>query len=250
MEVGELDVRAFPITNPRHVQVIKNDPPDGSPADLEKLRHVLERLISLGLVSDRPTAGPSRSPSLLTPLLPTLLAHLHPHCSSPFPAYPSSYFPSLILPLPSSTLASFVNSLLDHLTLRLTSSNADILSPDQPEERIKRAAVVLELILGPAKSGGEAMEAVVRCTTGTKRIGSSSEDHEHSRARLIVSWIHLSEENGKICSRASRLQLIRSAAIVLIDAVMETWTNAKNIRFSLFAEQFGLSSPIYSGPRR
>jgi len=164
--------------------------------DLSSIRLAFQRLASLGLLTARPTLEISPSPSLLTPLLSPLLAHLHPAPGSPLPAYPPTYLPSLLLPLPASILASFVESLLEHLAFRLVPPGGDPLQPDRPDERIKRAGKVLNLFIGPAKTGGEAMEAVVRGVIGGK-LGGVVQDQAHSRIRMTVAWIGEGGERGE-----------------------------------------------------
>lgn len=112
------------------------------------------------------------------------------------PAYPHTFLPSLFLPLPASTFAAFVESLLDFLAFRLTYPHHELLQSDQPDERIKRATEILELIIGPAKVGGEAVEAVMRSVIRRKRFGGIMEDKEHARSRIIVGWVHAGGETG------------------------------------------------------
>lgn len=136
-------------------------------------------------------------PSLLSPLISLLLHHLHPPPASPVLPYPPSFLPSLFLPLTSSILSSFINSLLDHLTFRLISPHGIPLLPDKPDERIKRATEILKHIIGTATIDGEALEIVTRGVTDDKMVGGMQQVHEHARVRVIVAWIAEEGDQGE-----------------------------------------------------
>ncbi|TYJ57904.1 hypothetical protein B9479_001259 [Cryptococcus floricola] len=198
-----------------------------SSEDVAPLRQVLEKLASVGLLIAEPGSDLSRVPSLLIPLLPSLLNHLHPEPSVPLPPYPDTFLPSLILPLPSSTLASFTESLLAHLTHHLIAP-ALPLAPDQPDERVKRAVSVLKSILGEPQVGGEAWEAVTRSVLSGKGKGGMSMDawKEQARNRLVVGWV---AEGGETAAKA------------FIEVVVDAWTDPKYVKFSMYSQQFRLT---------
>lgn len=151
--------------------------------DSAPLRVVIEKLAALGLLS--PPPEPSPSPSLLPPLLPPLLRHLHPPPGG-LDAYPDSFCPALLLPLPSSTLASLADALLVHLPYRLPTEPS--MEPDVPDARVRRAATVLAQLLGTAEVGGDAWNAVIQALMGGKLRSSGSEDVHQSRSRMVVAW--------------------------------------------------------------
>lgn len=168
-------------------------------ANESPIRLVIEKLAAIGLLSSRSTVDLSRSPSLLPPLLPPLLAHLHPPPSSPLRPYPPSFLPSLLLPLPTSTLSSLVDALLGHLTSRLIAVD-EPLAPDVPDQRISRAIDVLKQIVGAARPGGEAWNAVLASVLNQKATFSASSvlaGAEQAKRRLIVGWIAGGGESGE-----------------------------------------------------
>ena len=209
-------------------------------ADLSHIRLVIQRLTSLGLLSAKPALNPSPSPSFLNPLIPPLLRHLHPPFDSPLSPYQVDFLPSLFLPLPSSTLSSFIDSLLDHVTFRLISTDASLLEPGKPDERIKRATEVLKLIVGPAKIGGEAMEAVLRDLTNGRRTGGMDQVQEHGRARVISTWMAEGGDQGEW--RLSFMLILPEVIKTCIEAILDAWSDPKYIKFSLYAPQFGKSA--------
>jgi telomere length regulation protein len=150
----------------------------------DRLRLVIERLAALGLLKTSPSQHESRQPSFLYPLLPPLLAHLHPPTSSPLPSYPATFLPSIFLPLPASTLSTFVSSLLQHLSLRIGA-----LKPGTPDEDVHRAVDILRLIIGKAEVGGEAWVAVMRAVSAQRTLVDSMNVQEHVIARIICGWI-------------------------------------------------------------
>ncbi|WVQ74259.1 hypothetical protein IAR50_003856 [Cryptococcus sp. DSM 104548] len=191
--------------------------------DVAPLRQVLEKLASVGLLIAEPGSDRSRVPSLLTPLLPFLLNHLHPEPSMSLPPYPDTFWPSLILPLPSSTLASFTESLLAHTTHYLIDP-ASPLAPDQADERIKRAMIILKSLLGEPKVGEEAWEAVIRSVMSGKGKGRMAMDawSEQARNRLVVGWVG---EGGEVAAKA------------FIEIVVDAWTDPKYVKFSMYSQQ-------------
>ncbi|WVQ84635.1 hypothetical protein IAT38_006790 [Cryptococcus sp. DSM 104549] len=199
-------------------------------SDVTPLRLVFEKLSSIGLLGPQPSHESTPSPSLLAPLLPPLLAHLHPPPSSPLPPYPPAFLPSIFLPLPSSTLAAFIDSLLSHLSFRLISPPLP-LEPDRLDERIKRAVEVLKAIIGEAKPGGEAWEGVVRSVLGGKGKGrlGGHEEREQARNRIVVGWVGL---GGLPASKA------------FVERIVETWTDSKYVKFSLYSQQLSLTHTL------
>ena len=151
---------------------------------------VLERLIALGLLNTPPNSHFSPSPSLLAPLLPRLLIHLHPAAGSPLPPYPSHYLPDLFLSLSTSALAAFTTSLINHLAFNLDSG----MSPETPNEGFKRAAMALSGIIGPPEAGAEAWEAVMRSIT---RVASGMARND-ARVRIVLAWVGTGNEDGEL----------------------------------------------------
>ncbi|WVO18553.1 hypothetical protein L204_106272 [Cryptococcus depauperatus] len=169
----------------------------------------------------------SRTPSMLPSLLPPLLEHLHPPPGSSLAPYSPDFLSSIILSLPGSVIASFVKALSTHLTYHLVDSSST-LRPDQSDQRINRAVQVLIAIVGEPKVGNEVWDALFKSITGD---GGSSRMHlgeyrEQSRNRLIVGWIGTGGE---------------SVAKAFIDTIVEAWTDAKYIKFSMYSQQFRLT---------
>ncbi|RXK40552.1 hypothetical protein M231_02204 [Tremella mesenterica] len=195
-----------------------------SQRDPSPFRAVFEKLSSVGLISTSPSVTTSPTPSILGSMMPPLLSHLRPPTSSPLPPYPSTRWPSLLLGLPTSSLSNLVESLLQHLTFHL--HEAAELEPDRPDERIARAVEVLTLIIGPPEVGGEAWEAVARTIVNKKITVKPMNDRECARIRICVSWMGQAGEKG--CK-------------TLLDKVIDAWTDAKYVKFSLYSQQFYLT---------
>jgi telomere length regulation protein len=164
----------------------------------DRLRLVIERLAALGLLKSTPSQRESRQPSYLYPLLPPLLAHLHPPTSSALPAYPATFLPSIFLPLPASTLSALVNSLLQHLSFRIGA-----LKPGTPDENAHRAVEILELIIGKAEAGGEAWVAVMRAVSAQRTLVDSTNIQEHVIARIVCGWVRPGGAAGTSTERSS-----------------------------------------------
>jgi telomere length regulation protein len=160
----------------------------------DRIRLFIERLASIGLLNTPPDSQSSRQPSFFPPFLPPLLAHLHPDPSSPLPPYGPTFLPAVFLPLPASTLSSFVSSLLRYLCFRLGGRD---LKPGSPNDSIHRAIVVLGQILGSAKVGGEAWEAVMRALLTRKSLSVSMDGSEHAKSRLIAGWVNSAGDIGQ-----------------------------------------------------
>jgi telomere length regulation protein len=175
-----------------------------SPADdsgvSDRLRLVIERLAALGLLKTTPSQHESRQPSFLYPLLPPLLAHLHPPSASPLPPYPASFLPSIFLPLPASTLSAFVSSLLQHLSFRIGA-----LKFGTPDEDVHRAVEILRLIIGKAEVGGEAWIAVMRAVSAQRTLVDSMNVQEHVIARIVCGWVRSGGAAGTYAGRTSKL---------------------------------------------
>jgi hypothetical protein len=154
---------------------------------------VIHRLASIGLLSRKTPDPQSRQPSFWEPILPPLLAHLHPPQTSPLAPYPPSYLPSLFLSLPSSIIYSLAGSLIHHLTAK--SNYFDGLAPESPDARVKRAAEVLQLVLGPASVESEAFEAVSSKVLTTKSLGNDA--NVHAVLRMVVTWISFGGDDGE-----------------------------------------------------
>ncbi|WVW86203.1 hypothetical protein I302_108245 [Kwoniella bestiolae CBS 10118] len=194
-------------------------------ADTAPIRIVFEKLCSIGLLSPSPSLGDARSPALLPSLLPPLLKHLHPPSTSPLQPYPARYLPSIFLSLPSSALASFVESLISHLTLHLIQPSSP-LEPGKPDGRIKRSVEVLTQIVGPPKTGEEAWNAVLRTVLSGKNGLKMSDQQAQARNRLIVGWIARGGED---------------AVRIFIESLIERWTDPKYVKFTLFSQQLNLT---------
>ncbi|BEI82719.1 hypothetical protein CcaverHIS002_0305870 [Cutaneotrichosporon cavernicola] len=192
-----------------------------SGGDAAPLRPLLEKLALLGLLSPPPEQSPS--PSFLPPLLPGALAHLHPPPGA-LDAYPATFFPSLLLPLTSSTVAALADALLAHLPYRLS---PPALEPDTPDPRVRRAASVLGSFLGPADD--EAQAPVVYALLHGKLRSILSDEVQHARRRMVVAWA------GSAGSDASR---------ALVDSTMDAWADPKGIKFGLFGAQFNLTHTL------
>lgn len=147
-----------------------------------------------------PTASQnSRQPTFVPPFLPGLLAHLHPHQSSLLDPYPSTYLPSVFLPLSASTLAHLVEGLLRYLPSRLSHIP---LEPGDRSETVHRLVKSLEGIIGPAVLGEEAWVAILRCVSGRSNHGSPLGTDEQLRNRMVVGWVRTGGEEGKLlCTR-------------------------------------------------
>ena len=161
---------------------------------------LIRRLASIGLMSTSTTD--SRQPSFWRSFQPPLLAHLHPSPTSPWPAYPPSILPTLFLSLPTSALSSTVESLLYHLSSRL---GPDELPVGHPDERIKRAAEVLERIIGHAEVGGEALDVVMRVVLSLKG-GKVKDERVHGMLRLIVAWMGQTGQDGESTDQSLAFQ--------------------------------------------
>ncbi|KIR53446.1 telomere length regulation protein [Cryptococcus gattii Ru294] len=195
--------------------------------DVTPLRLVIEKLFNIGLLTSQSPNTTSRAPSLLFSLLPPLLLHLHPPSSSPLPPYPPTFLPSVFLPLPSSTLSTLINALTTHLSFYLIDP-VNPLEPHKPDERIKRAVQVFQSIVGNPEVGSEAWQAVVQSVVAKKGKSSMGlgDWRGHARNRLIVGWI---AQGGDVAVKA------------FIEIIVDTWTDPKYVKFSMFSEQFSLT---------
>lgn len=162
----------------------------------DRIRVVIKRLASIGLLpaSGSRSSSSSRQPAFIQPILPGLLAHLHPQADSPLPSYTNSFLPAIFLPLPASTLAAFVQNLLQGLPSRLSLAS---LEPDTPSETIHRLVDVMRDIIGPATPGEEAWTAILHSVSSQTSHGDPTNIEGHLRARMIVSWIRTGGEAGK-----------------------------------------------------
>ncbi|WVR07650.1 hypothetical protein IAU60_004692 [Kwoniella sp. DSM 27419] len=194
-------------------------------AHIAPIRLVIEKLTSVGLISHA-TSSDARSPSFFPAFLPPLLAHLHPPSSS-LPPYPADYLPSILLPLPSSTLTTFADCLLSHLSHRLINASSSF-EPDVPDMRIVRAIEVLTAIVGQAMTGGEAWQAVLRPILSAKQGLSVSEtaSRQHARNRITVGWV---------------AQTGPGSIQTLVEAILDIWTESKYVKFTLYAQQLNLT---------
>lgn len=164
--------------------------------DAVELRLVWERLIALRLVGSPRTDSYSPSASILTPMMPHLLSHLNPAVESPLPAYHATYLSSLFLPLPTTALHVLVTSLTQHLVLRLDAQQSFHVM--MPRQDVKRATMVLEQMIGPAKLGSDAYDEIARNVVhspeGRDKIMSGSREME---IRVMVAWLSRGHENGQ-----------------------------------------------------
>ncbi|WVR00155.1 hypothetical protein IAU59_007297 [Kwoniella sp. CBS 9459] len=193
--------------------------------DPDPIRLVFEKLSSIGLISLKSPSPDSRAPSLFPAFLPPLLAHLHPPSDSSLPPYPSNYLPPILLGLPSSAVSSVVSSLITHITHHLVEPGTP-LKPDVPDERIKRAQVVLTKIIGPAIIGGEAWTAVLKYALDGKCELSLGDQRQQALNRMIICWISTSSE---------------SAIKAFIEAILEIWTDSKYVKYTFYAQQLNLT---------
>jgi len=192
------------------------------------LNPLLERLYTLGLFS---SSASDRVPSFWMAALPPLLAHLHPETSSPLPPYQATFLPRLLRSLSASTFAGVVEALFSHLARHI-----DQLDPDTPSETVKRAALVLEDIIGKATTEGEALEAVTR--TVMKAKCRMSDAKVHFQLRVAAAW---AESGGVAGMRWTFLTEDELTVVVksLLDTVVDAWTDPKYIRYALYSQQFG-----------
>ena len=194
---------------------------DSAPSSTgSRLRHVIRRLASLGLFTSNPSP---RSPSFWPACLHQLLQHLHPGSTSPLPPYPPTYLPSVLLPLPTSTLNPLIDSLLVNFV-----SKIDKTDKPSPSSDIHRAAKCLVLVIGPAEIKGEALEAVLGSLLAPR--GTLKDRMNDTLARVAVAWVALSSQSGDTRVIAS-----------FLDTLMDEWTDQKYIRFALYAQQFSES---------
>ena len=202
----------------------------------DRIRLVVERLSALGLLKTLPSQQEFRQPSLLSPLLPPLLAHLNPYPSHPLPAYPITFLPSIFLPLPASTLSSFVSSLLQHLSSRI-----GILDSVKPDENVHRAIEVFKQFIGPAEVGAEAWVAVIRAISAQRGLVDSNNTQEHVIARIACGWIR----SGGAAGKSSQFDHKSSADGVerreFVQVVIRLWTDPKSIKFALYSQQYRMS---------
>lgn len=150
----------------------------------DRIRLVVERLSTLGLLKTLPNQQHSRQPSFLFPLLPSLLTSLHPPHASYCPSYSPDFLPSIFLPLPASTLSAFVSSLLQHLSFRIGTLKPELLNED-----VHRAIEVFKHIIGEAEMGGEAWVAVMRTVSAQRTLVGSMNVQEHVIARIVCGWV-------------------------------------------------------------
>ncbi|ORY33418.1 telomere length regulation protein-domain-containing protein [Naematelia encephala] len=190
------------------------------PYNFEPLRLIVQRLASLGLL--RSPSNPSDpTPNLLTSLFPPLLSHLHPAPTSPLPPYPANFLSDFFLGLPTSILANFVDSFLQHIALKLINEEDGALLPNNPDERVKRASVLLVDVIGHPRIGGEAWEAVITSIT-KRRADDPMRNASQARNRVIGAWVSLGGE---------------TAAKSFIDLLLRQWTDPKYIKFTLYSQQ-------------
>ncbi|KAL1408560.1 telomere binding protein [Vanrija albida] len=191
-------------------------------AEPAPLREAYAKLAGLGLLA-APSAEAGPAPALFPAFLPPALAHLHPE-EGTLPPYPVGFFPALLLPLPASTLAALTDSLAQHLAFRLASASSP-LEPDVPDERVRRAAVVLAGFLGPAAVGADSWAPLLQTL-----LRAGGEDiPKVALRRSIVAWA----TGGGV-----------SAAKQLIDRIMDVWSDPKQIKFGVYGQIFGLTHSL------
>ncbi|ORX40562.1 telomere length regulation protein-domain-containing protein [Kockovaella imperatae] len=183
------------------------------------IRIVFERLIAIGLLNTPPTKDHSPDASLLRPLLPPLLSHLHPDPDDPLPPYSSGYLPGIFLPLSGAALAAFVYSLLSYLAFHLDKNTA----LEQPNEQVKRAASIFSSILGQPDAEGEAWDAVLRCVSRASVIRN---DAREVKAGIIVSWV----ASGSL-----------TCIMNFTDSILDLWTDPRHIKYALYDHQYQLT---------
>lgn len=186
-----------------------------STGEKERLRLLVVKLAAIGLLS--PSPEDDRQPALLPQFLPLVLEHLHPPQN--LPPYPDDFFPSLLLPLPDITLATLCDALLAYLPYRIRH-----LEPDAPNEKVKRAAVVLRQVVGPPKVKDDAWEGVTLASLGGKLRSTGDRMSRDARRRTTVAWVG---QGGPDCAKS------------FLDYVLAAWSDPKRIKFSPYDEQFG-----------
>ncbi|WOO82881.1 DNA replication checkpoint protein tel2 [Vanrija pseudolonga] len=221
---GSLVPRAYFDSLVRRLESLSYELAQAGTSEPQHLRQAYAKLAGLGLLTP-PTVESGPTPAFFPPFLPPALGHLHPADGSPLPAYPGSFFPAVLLPLPTSTLATLADSLAQHVTFRLASPSSP-LEPDVPDERVCRAAVVVAEFLGPASVGSDAWAALLQTLL---RSAAGEEVPKVALRRSIVAW---AAGGGS------------SAARQLIDRVMDVWSDTKQIKFGLYGQLFGLTHTL------
>jgi hypothetical protein len=84
---------------------------------------------------------------------------------------------------------------VDSLLLHLTQHVKDI-QPDSESESPRRVAESLNLLIGSAMVGGEALEAVTRSLLGVK--GRMESCQSQAIIRGVVCWVGLSDDLGRL----------------------------------------------------
>lgn len=149
--------------------------------DASALQFLIAKLSAIGLLAPRP--DDDRQPALMPCFLPLVLEHLHPALQ--LPAYPDSFYPHLLLPLPSTTLAAFSDALLAYLPYRIQAP----MDPQVPDQRVKRGAVILRQVLGPPSVRKEGWTAVTQSLQTEKLRNTGDKTVQEARRRAVVAWI-------------------------------------------------------------
>ena len=71
------------------------------------------------------------------------------------------------------------------------------------------------------------------------KVVGVDQTQDQARARIVVAWIADSDEKGEPRSRSSNPTDHHAVIRDLIDNIMVAWCDPKNIKFSLYAQQFG-----------
>lgn len=83
-----------------------------------------------------------------------------------------------------------MDTLLQHITLHVKA-----LDPSIPSETARRVGEILEMLIGPAVAGGEALEAISRCILNVK--GRMIDLQAQAIVRAAVCWVSLSSDQGQ-----------------------------------------------------
>jgi hypothetical protein len=196
-------------------------------SDYFALEHLLTKLHRTGLLQPPTPAPPdSRRPSLFTPMFPSLLSHLRsfPRDGKIGQWYSARFFPDLLDKLPSQVYTAVVWSFLLHLTAHLeqdTPSDGKLLSDSvNPSPAVKAAANYLVAFIGTPSNTSDNWDTLVSEVFLVRSKGREVASGLEMRVRVIVAWIGIGGD-----------EVIGA----FLDRLIDVWTDAREIRFGLFA---------------
>jgi telomere length regulation protein len=240
-------------------------------ADITALTYAITRLLRAGLlVPPSPSSSNDPRPSFFTPIFPSLLRHLSPSPSAvsngssstqPAERYPEGFWPRILLEMQQSDITALTWSFVLHLTRHHPPNST----------KIHHASSILQAFLGPSveppsrgkgkqKDDGKlpqqrTSEVYDAFVDGLLTRGKGRETGEQEavevRCRVVVEWVAKGGEVGMFCSCSSNGIRVdgRARWLVavkdLIERVLETWTDPKSIKYSLFAWQL-CKSPSFT----